>query len=157
MSEPDFALGDPVLVIGQGLIGLIATQLVRLSGANPIIGIDVDASRLALSRKLGADLTFDARDEAALEAALPDLPGGGPAVTLELSAVPKMIERAIAVTRRKGRIVRGSLAIRGYSTDVYGRAWREGIKIIGTLFQCTTVAAGCDRCDFAFGLAAAPL
>ncbi len=50
-------LGDIVAVVGAGLVGLIATQLLMLGGAR-VIALDVNPGRLSLARRLGAEWTF---------------------------------------------------------------------------------------------------
>ncbi|MCA1628903.1 MAG: bi-domain-containing oxidoreductase [Acidobacteria bacterium] len=52
LAEP--TLGESVVVIGLGLIGQLTCQLLSANGCR-VFGIDVDASRVALARKLGAD------------------------------------------------------------------------------------------------------
>lgn len=128
-------MGDPTLILGQGLIGLVAVQIARLAGGMPIVGVDVVEERLALARKLGADAAFHASDHAGIEAMLASTPGGGAAATIELSAVPAMIDRAIDWTRRRGRIVVGSLAPQGHETNLFGRAWLEGISLVGSYYN----------------------
>ncbi|NOT63414.1 MAG: Gfo/Idh/MocA family oxidoreductase, partial [Acidobacteria bacterium] len=48
-------LGECVAVIGLGLLGLLTVQLLKAAGCR-VIGIDLDASKLALTRELGADI-----------------------------------------------------------------------------------------------------
>jgi L-iditol 2-dehydrogenase len=48
--------GENVLVIGPGPIGLISTQLAKISGANvTIMGTEEDKNRLSLAKNFGAD------------------------------------------------------------------------------------------------------
>jgi predicted dehydrogenase/threonine dehydrogenase-like Zn-dependent dehydrogenase len=51
-TEP--SLGDQVLVIGQGLIGLLITHMLSLSGAR-VLAVDVQASRTPFSKAMGAE------------------------------------------------------------------------------------------------------
>ena len=48
-------LGERVVVMGLGLIGLLTVQLLKANGCR-VLGYDPDASRVALARELGADL-----------------------------------------------------------------------------------------------------
>ncbi len=48
-------LGEPVVVIGGGLIGLMAVQLARLSGALPAMVVDKNPGRLEFAELIGAD------------------------------------------------------------------------------------------------------
>ena len=47
--------GDSVLVIGAGMIGILALQAARTAGCKPLFIADVDSSRLELARRMGAD------------------------------------------------------------------------------------------------------
>ncbi len=47
-------LGDRVLVIGQGLVGLLVTRLLQISGAR-VLAADLDDGRLAVAAQLGAE------------------------------------------------------------------------------------------------------
>src|SRR5204863_3940440 len=54
-------LGDSVVVFAQGPIGLCATAGAKMMGASLIIGVDGDENRLAMSRRMGADVVLDYR------------------------------------------------------------------------------------------------
>jgi aryl-alcohol dehydrogenase len=55
--------GSSVLVSGTGAVGLAAVMAARVAGATTIIAIDTQASRLDLSRELGATHAIDGGDE----------------------------------------------------------------------------------------------
>lgn len=50
--------GEVVAVIGLGLIGQLACQLLRISGVR-VIGLDYNQSRVDLAKSLGAELSFN--------------------------------------------------------------------------------------------------
>ena len=52
-------IGDTVVVFAQGPIGLCATAGARLMGAAQVIGVDGDANRAAMARRMGADVVLD--------------------------------------------------------------------------------------------------
>src|ERR1051325_1970014 len=52
-------IGDSVVVFAQGPIGLCATAGAKLMGATLIIGVEADEKRLAMSRRMGADIALD--------------------------------------------------------------------------------------------------
>src|SRR5438552_14203149 len=54
-------IGDSVVVFAQGPIGLCATAGAKLMGSTLIIGIDGDDARLAMAKRMGADVVFDYR------------------------------------------------------------------------------------------------
>jgi len=52
LAEP--TLGESVVVIGLGLVGQLAAQLLKANGCR-VFGVDLDASRVELAKSLGAD------------------------------------------------------------------------------------------------------
>ncbi len=54
-----FTGGEDVAILGGGTIGLFTAQWARINGAKRVVVFDIDADRLALARKLGADLTIN--------------------------------------------------------------------------------------------------
>ena len=95
--------GDSVVVFGLGLLGQFAVRYSRLSGAWPVIGVDVAPQRLAL---LPADLgvhAVNARETDPLEA-IRDLTRGRLAdCAFELTGVASLIPDEIQAVRRQGR------------------------------------------------------
>lgn len=49
------AVGQTVVVVGQGTVGLLVAQLARIGGAGYVIGVDPDESRHELARSVGVD------------------------------------------------------------------------------------------------------
>ena len=52
-------IGEPSLVMGQGVLGQIAVMLLRAGGAAPIVAADPDAGKRETALRLGADYAFD--------------------------------------------------------------------------------------------------
>lgn len=100
--------GDLVVIQGPGPIGIMALQVARLSGANPIIvlGTDVDTSRLEVARTLGADVTLNIQreDPLALIQSLGD--GLGADVVVDCTGHSKALQQSLALVRPNGRIVK---------------------------------------------------
>jgi threonine dehydrogenase-like Zn-dependent dehydrogenase len=74
VQRAQIAIGESVAVHGQGVVGLLALRLARLSGAYPLIGIDVVDERLRVSRLYGASHVVNATSQdvaAAIRAATP--------------------------------------------------------------------------------------
>ena len=55
-------VGDAVAVFAQGPIGLCATLGAKLKGASLIIGVDSNDTRLAVARRMGANVTINTKD-----------------------------------------------------------------------------------------------
>ena len=97
--------GDTVLVIGQGAIGLLFTQLVKLAGAT-VITTDKFPSRRALSCRFGASASLDPSENNLADAIGAVSDGRG--ADLAIVAVPRtdVISQAFAVVRPAGKILR---------------------------------------------------
>ena len=76
VKRADIKLGEKVLVIGAGAIGILVTALCKQSGAGEILVCDFSASRLAMAKEFGADLTVNAGNGTNLEQAVRDMTGG---------------------------------------------------------------------------------
>src|ERR671925_1603427 len=59
LAEP--TLGESVVVIGLGLLGQLAAQLLKANGCR-VFGVDLDAAKVELARRLGADKAIVADD-----------------------------------------------------------------------------------------------
>jgi len=68
VRQAGVTVGDSVLVIGLGLVGMLAVQILKAAGCM-VIGIDVDQAKIDLAKQCGADAAFH-RDEEGLEDSL---------------------------------------------------------------------------------------
>lgn len=96
-------IGDSVVVFAQGPIGLCATAGAKLMGASLIIGVDGDDNRLAMSRRLGADVVLNYRaTDVASE--VKRLTGGGADVAIEALGTQQTFENALRSLRPGGTL-----------------------------------------------------
>ena len=85
------SLGDTVLVLGQGVMGLNCTQVAKAAGADTVIGVGRRDETLELAHKLGADITINAAKENVVERVMEITEGkGAPFVIEAASGSPKM-------------------------------------------------------------------
>jgi threonine dehydrogenase-like Zn-dependent dehydrogenase len=95
-------IGDSVAVFAQGPIGLCATVGAKLSGAARIFGVDGVAERLAMSRRLGADVTIDYRRQDPVKTILEATNGRGVDVAIEALGTQATFESCLRVLRPGG-------------------------------------------------------
>jgi len=108
--------GQTVLVVGQGPIGLILTQLARLAGAEVLVS-DLLSDRLEAARRLGAAVALDASIDVPAE--VRRLTGGRGADVAILAAVGRPAFRhALEATRPGGRIVVFAATAPGETVEV---------------------------------------
>jgi alcohol dehydrogenase len=96
-------IGDAVVVFAQGPIGLCATAGAKLMGASLIIGVDGDETRLAMARRMGADVTLDYR-AVDVVAEVKRLTGGGADVAIEALGTQQTFESALRSLRPAGTL-----------------------------------------------------
>ncbi|NLX04521.1 MAG: zinc-binding alcohol dehydrogenase [Phycisphaerae bacterium] len=97
------AMGDRVVVIGAGLIGLGNVATAKLRGA-VTVAVDIDDQRLAVARQLGADHTINSSRED-LDERMKQIVPDGADVVFEASGNPKCVDLGIALCRREGKFV----------------------------------------------------
>ncbi len=110
-------LGESVVVTGMGIVGQLAATFARLSGATPVIGVDLDDFRLQKARERGVDVCINPNSE-------PDVAGAvrrhcvadGADLVIEATGVPSVYPMALTLPRLGGRLLalgspRGSVEV----------------------------------------------
>ena len=126
-------IGDSVVVFAQGPIGLCATAGAKLMGAALIIGVDGDTNRLAMSKRMGADIVLDHRDVDVVTE-VKKITGGGADVTIEALGTQQTFESALRSLRPGGTL--SSLGVYSGKLQIPYEAFAAGIgdhKIVTTL------------------------
>lgn len=102
LAQP--TLGEAVVVIGLGLLGQITVQLLKANGCR-VFGVDLDAAKMELARKLGAEACAGPSDA---HARIREWSRGrGADAVMITAATPSNdpLELAGDVSRGKGRVV----------------------------------------------------
>jgi polar amino acid transport system substrate-binding protein len=103
LAEP--TLGESVVVIGLGLLGQIAVQLLKANGCR-VFGIDLDQKKVDLARELGADDGTISNAEAQGAVMAWSRGRGADAVLITAATESNQpVELAGEVSRLKGRVV----------------------------------------------------
>ncbi|MEM2111105.1 MAG: zinc-binding dehydrogenase [Candidatus Bathyarchaeia archaeon] len=91
MVRQTVTMGDTVCILGQGALGLLATQLSKLYGASKIIVSDPIAMKRKLAEKFGADITIDPTTTNVVHEIEKLTDGKGVDVAIEAAGVPATI------------------------------------------------------------------
>jgi 2-desacetyl-2-hydroxyethyl bacteriochlorophyllide A dehydrogenase len=97
-------LGEAVLVVGQGIVGLLITMVLQRVGARPIVTVDLHERRRRASIAAGADHTLSVDDD--VGARVLELTGGrGVDVAIEASGSPAALQACIDAVAFGGAVV----------------------------------------------------
>ncbi|TPV96610.1 MAG: zinc-binding dehydrogenase [Myxococcales bacterium FL481] len=100
-TEP--RLGERVVVIGLGLIGLLTVQMLKANGC-AVLGVDLDDSKVARAKELGADVAVSNEAAAACEAFTQGR-GADAVIVTAASSSSGPVQLAAEISRQKGRVV----------------------------------------------------
>ncbi len=156
MQKVDIGLGISVAVIGCGSLGYFAIQFAKLSGAGPIIAIDVDDGKLALAEEVGADLCVNPTKDDAVALARSATGDRGVGLSIECAGNRPGRDTAIQLAKKHGmilfygtansdvvlpkaifeKIIRHELQLVGswnsYSAPFPGKEWTDIIELLRT-------------------------
>ena len=104
-EEAGVRLGDTVIIIGAGPIGLLHLLTAKRKGAGKVISIDLVEERLSFARKLGADETINAGKENVVEKVRRLTGGYGADVVIEAIGLPVTWEQALRLVSKGGTVL----------------------------------------------------
>lgn len=115
------SLGERVAVIGCGAIGMLAIQMLKAAGCRVIV-TDLDDSRLAMAKDLGAEVAVNPASENLVKYSNHWSEGRGVDAALVFAATSSSepVSQAFQMCRRKGRVVLVGVAGNEYKrADMY--------------------------------------
>jgi L-iditol 2-dehydrogenase len=101
VPKPD----DTVVVIGSGMIGVLVIQVLKHRGCRNIIAVDVDAEKLALAKRLGADRSLNPKEGDVPDAVRSLTDGRGADASFEVVGHSDTVLTAIRSLRKGGTVV----------------------------------------------------
>ncbi|MEJ6736517.1 MAG: bi-domain-containing oxidoreductase [Flavobacteriales bacterium] len=106
VRRADLRFGESCVVVGAGILGLLALQMLKLSGVRVVV-TDLDEHRLALAKELGADLCINPTKEDAVKISNSFSGGYGVDCVLFTAATSssKPLSDSFKMCRKKGKVV----------------------------------------------------
>lgn len=99
-------LGECAVVVGQGLLGQLAVQFLRLGGCDPVIAVDLAPLRLETTRQIGAATHYlNPKADDVVETVCDLTAGRGGDIVFEATGLTETYDLAFALTRPYGRVV----------------------------------------------------
>ncbi|MFN3158293.1 MAG: galactitol-1-phosphate 5-dehydrogenase [Rubinisphaera brasiliensis] len=97
-------LGQSCVVVGTGMIGLLCVQAMKKAGCGTIIAIDLDDSKLALAKELGATHAINGKAEDLIDQVKQLTGGEGADIAVEVVGATVTIQTAINALRKGGHL-----------------------------------------------------
>jgi len=125
--------GDSLAVFGVGGVGLSALMAARLAGCDPIIAVDLQDSRLALARELGATHTINHSGGDDVVAAIRQITGHGVKFSIDTSAKPAILREAVEILMPLGTCILLGSARKGTEFSLEMPFLQDGRTVRGVI------------------------
>jgi threonine 3-dehydrogenase len=123
--------GATVLITGCGPIGIFAVGICKAAGASRIIASDVNETRLALAKRMGAHDAVHPNEADAVVKRHTD--GLGADVVLEMSGVASAVHQAFALVRVGGRVQMLGIPAKPIEVDFANEIIFKGLTVYGVV------------------------
>lgn len=147
-------IGNTVIVLGAGTIGMLTMQAVKACGAGNVIVVDIDNNKLETALSLGADNVINSLEVDLKNKVYEITDGLGADITLECAGSTITQEQALLITKKGGKvgytgiaykdvtlreeafesIFRKELTLKGfwnsYSAVFPGKEWENALELI---------------------------
>lgn len=100
----DIRVGDTVVILGCGGVGLSAIQGARIAGARTIIAVDIADNKLQMAKEFGATYTINGGKKNAIDR-VHQILGRGADIVLECAGIPTLTEQGFHMLRTGGTLV----------------------------------------------------
>lgn len=127
------AAGDSLAIFGTGGVGLSALMAARLAACDPIIAVDIQDSRLALARELGATHTINHSSGEDVVAAIRQITGHGVKFSIDTSAIPAILREAVEILMPLGTSILLGSARKGTDVSLEMPFLQDGRTVRGVI------------------------
>jgi len=132
VRQAQLALGEAVVMVGAGILGQLATQYAHLSGALPLIVVDLSEQRLQMAESHGATHTLVGGRAELLDDIQQITRGRLADVAFEITGNQHIIPSVLQMVRRLGRVILLGSPRGKVSVDFHDEVHTLGLRIIGT-------------------------
>ena len=124
-------IGESAIVMGMGVLGMMAIKLLRVAGAVPIIACDPIQEKREIAMEIGADYAFDPFDPDFAEQ-VKRVTDGGANVAIEVTGNGGALNGVLDCMRKYGRVaLLGCTRNSDFTIDYYHKVHGPGISLIG--------------------------
>lgn len=126
-------LGNTVLILGAGPIGLFRTQFVKNEGATNVIVTEVEEMKRKIAQELGADIVVDPRKENVVKLVEDVTSGYGADVVFEDVGSPETQLLALDAVRPHGTVIMNGISTSPVTLNFLDKVQFREITIKGSL------------------------
>ena len=124
-------LGESAIVMGMGILGIVALQLLKAAGAVPVIAVDPDPAKREKALGCGADYAFNQYDEDFAQK-VKEVTNGGANVGIEVTGIGAGLDGILDCMALKGRVaLLGCTRNSDFTIDYYRKVHGPGITLVG--------------------------
>lgn len=124
-------IGESALVMGQGILGMLAVKLLRIAGAVPVIAADPVEEKRKQALALGADFALDPFAPDFAET-VKRITGGGVKVAIEVTGKGQALDTTLDCMAPLGRVaLLGCTRDPNFTIDYYRKVHGPGITLVG--------------------------
>ncbi len=124
-------MGESAIVMGLGVLGMMAVKLLHVAGAAPVIAVDPVVSKREQALQWGADYAFDPFAPDFVEQVRAVCPQGVK-VAIEVTGNGKALDQVLDCMARFGRVaLLGCTRHSDFTIDYYKKVHGPGISLIG--------------------------
>lgn len=133
VNDAQLKIGENILVLGAGGVGLNVIQGAKLAGANQIIAVDLWDNRLRLSEEFGASSIINANSFSDLKSEILKKIGDNKLdIIVDNTGQPEMIKLAYEIVDKTGRVILVGVPKKGNETSFYTLPLHFGKRLIGS-------------------------
>lgn len=123
--------GESAIVMGMGVLGMMAVKLLRQAGAVPVIAVDPVLEKREKALEIGADYAFDPFDSD-FEKQVRGVTGSGVNVAIEVTGNGKALDQVLDCMAKFGRVaLLGCTRHSDFTIDYYKKVHGPGITLVG--------------------------
>ena len=124
-------MGESIVVLGSGGIGLNIIQAAKLLSAYPIIAVDQYDSRLKLAKKLGATHTINSKNSD-FSKEVKQITDNNLDIFVDNTGSPRIIEEGYSLINSKGRLILVGVPRKGENINIFSLPMHFGKTIVGS-------------------------
>ena len=124
-------MGESIVVLGAGGIGLNIIQAANLMSAYPIIAVDLYNERLELAKKLGATHLINSM-ETDFSQEIRSILGNNLDIFVDNTGLPEIIEKGYELINDLGRLILVGVPRKGQNINIFSLPLHFGKKITGS-------------------------